>query len=78
MKVRYDQEADAAYIYLTTRPPVVAETKEISDEIFMDYDVSGQPIGIEIIGVTDKVPPKTLRFFKSKNPKTPSSVTLKA
>jgi len=65
MKVRYDHEADAAYLYLVSEPQKVAETREVSDEIFIDYDTSGQPVGIEIIGVAGKVPAKTLRLFKS-------------
>lgn len=64
MKVQYDAQADAAYIYLVEQSPEVAETKELSDEIFVDYDKTGRPLGIEIIGVKDRVPPKALSYFK--------------
>ncbi|HEY4694918.1 MAG TPA: DUF2283 domain-containing protein [Candidatus Nanoarchaeia archaeon] len=65
MNVRYDPKADAAYIYLTDKKTSVAETKELSDEVFVDYDKDGRPLGIEIIGVKDRVPSKTLHFFET-------------
>jgi uncharacterized protein YuzE len=65
MNIRYDTQADAAYIYLVETPDKVAETKELSDEIFVDYDKAGRPLGIEIIGVKDRVPSNTLRYLKS-------------
>ena len=65
MNVRYDPKADAAYIYLTDKKTTVTETKELSDEIFVDYDSEGRPLGIEIIGVKDRVPSKTLHFFET-------------
>lgn len=65
MKVKYDPEADSAYIYLTEEKSKVSETKELSDEIFVDYDKTGKPLGIEIIGVKDRVPSKTLHFFEN-------------
>lgn len=66
MKIRYDNKADAIYIYLTESTKKSTETEEISNEIFMDYDASGQPIGIEIIGVKDKLPTKTLQYFQTR------------
>ena len=65
MKVNYDPEADSAYIYLTEEKSKVSETKELSDEIFVDYDKNGKPLGIEIIGVKERVPSKTLHFFET-------------
>jgi len=65
MNVKYDSKADAAYIYLTEKKSKVAETKELSDEVFVDYDKDGRPLGIEIIGVKDRVPTKTLQFFEA-------------
>lgn len=65
MNVRYDPKADAAYIYLTEKKSKVAETKELSDEIFVDYDSEGRPLGIEIIGVKGRVPSKALHFFQT-------------
>ncbi len=65
MKVNYHPEADSAYSYLTEEKSKVNETKELSDEIFVDYDKNGKPLGIEIIGVKDRVPSKTLHFFET-------------
>ncbi len=65
MNIKYDPKADSVYIYLTDKKTSVAETKELSDEIFVDYDKEGRPLGIEIIGVKDRVPSKTIKFFKT-------------
>ncbi len=67
MNVRYDPKADAAYIYLTDKKGKVAVTKELSDEVLVDYDSEGRPLGIEILGVKDRVPSKTLHFFETQN-----------
>ena len=65
MNIKYDPKADAAYIYLVDKKSSVAETKELSDEIFVDYDKDGRPLGIEIIGVKDRVPSKTIKFLQT-------------
>ena len=65
VNVKYDPKADAAYIYLADKKTKVAETKELTDEIFVDYDKEGKPLGIEIIGVKDRVPAKTIKFLET-------------
>ena len=65
MKLEYDKKADSAYIYLGKSKFTVEETKELSDEVFVDYDNDGKPLGIEIIGFKDKVPSKTLKRLQS-------------
>lgn len=65
MKLKYDKEADAAYIYLDRDRIKVAETKELSDSVFIDYDAQGKPLGIEIIGVKDRIPSKALKYFQT-------------
>ena len=65
MNIKYDPKADAAYIYLVDKKTKVAETKELTDEIFVDYDKEGKPLGIEIIGVKDRVPSKTIKFLET-------------
>ena len=49
MKVEYDPEADAAYISFMKGK--VAETREISEGVNIDYDASGRVLGIEVLSV---------------------------
>ena len=67
MNIKYDKKADAVYIYLTENKTKVSETKELSDEIFVGYDNKGRPLGIEIIGVKDRVPSKTIKFLETQS-----------
>lgn len=65
-KYSYDPEADAAYIHLASIKNIeVSETKELSDDILVDYDKDGRPVGIEILRVKGRVPSKTLKFLQS-------------
>lgn len=53
MKISYDKEADALNIVLKTGP--VDKTVEVSSEIFLDLDKKGNPLYIEILGVSEKI-----------------------
>ena len=52
MKIQYSQDADALYISL--RDVDVAESDEISKDIVVDYDESGNVVGIEILWASEK------------------------
>lgn len=52
MKIEYDRDADAVYIYI--RETEVGRTVEISDGVNADLDFNGNLIGIEIIDATQK------------------------
>lgn len=49
MKIRYDAEVDALYIQFSATQPVAAETREVSESLFLDYDANGHLLGIEIL-----------------------------
>ena len=53
MRVEYDKEADAIYIYLDDRP--VAHTEKLDDLRYIDYAHDNTPVGIELICVSDGV-----------------------
>ncbi len=55
MKITYDSDADAMYIYLDEEGKV-NKTKEISKDILVDYDKDGKIIGIELLFVKEKRP----------------------
>jgi uncharacterized protein YuzE len=65
MRITYDREANAAYIYLVDIAPGKAvQQKEIPVDdrgvIVLDFDASGYLLGVEILGA-DSILPAQLR-----------------
>jgi len=58
MKLNYHPETDSLYIDLAERPSV--DSREISEGIVVDYDVSGAVVGIDIDNASRKVQLNTL------------------
>jgi uncharacterized protein YuzE len=56
MKITYDPEADALYIHLQPEGTTVAETREVTEEIFVDLDEKKNIIGLEILSVSQQIP----------------------
>ena len=62
MKLEYDKEADAAYIYLK-HPIGEAEAKEtvkVNENITIDFDKDGKLIGVEILDASKLLSKKEL------------------
>lgn len=54
--ITYDAEAEAAYVYLVPQDEAhSARTQELSDSVNVDYDASGNVIGVELLGVQKPV-----------------------
>ena len=53
MKIEYDKEADAIYIYITNSP--YSHGKELDEERRIDYDVDGKVRGVELLCVSTGV-----------------------
>ncbi len=53
MKLKYDQEADAIYVYFSRKP--YAYGKELDDERHIDYALDDTLIGIEFLCVSKGV-----------------------
>ena len=62
MKLNYHPETDSLYIDLSEKQSV--ETREISEGILLDYDVSGNLVGIDIDNASKKVQLKDLLLSK--------------
>jgi len=58
MKLNYYPETDSLYIDLSEKTS--AESKEISEGIVLDYDASGNLVGIDIDNASSKVQLKEL------------------
>ena len=59
MKIHFDQEADALYLRLDDSPIVGSE--EVRSGIVLDFDEHDQVVGVEILGVKDRVPLANLK-----------------
>lgn len=64
MKVNYFPDTDSLYIDLSEQPS--AESREISEGVVLDYDASGNLVGIDIDNASTKV--ELHRFVVSKIP----------
>lgn len=47
MRISYDEQADAMYIYFSELP--VADTKKVAEGVFVDLDSKGVIRGLEIL-----------------------------
>ncbi len=62
MKIEYDKEVDAAYIYLkdTIKNSEVKKSTVLKEKIILDYDNSGKLIGVEILDASKVLNKKVL------------------
>ena len=54
MKIEYDREADAIYVYITEKPKRVAKSREIEDGVVLDLVARKQILGIEVLDVSKR------------------------
>ena len=52
MKIEYDREIDAVYIYLQEKN--VAKTIELSEGVNVDFDSENKLIGVEVLDATKR------------------------
>ena len=52
MKIEYDREVDAVYIYLQEKE--AAKTIELSETVKVDLDKEGKLIGVEVLNATQR------------------------
>ncbi len=62
MKLNYYSDTDSLYIDLSEKPSV--ESREISEGIVLDYDATGNLVGIDIDNASRKVELKKLILNK--------------
>ena len=63
MRLKVDQKNDALYFRLDES--AIVESEEIKPGIILDYDKNGNVVGIEVLGLSKRVPVemlKTLQF----------------
>lgn len=63
MKITFDKEADAAYIYFKEIfKGEVFQTISLNENVNVDLDKNGKTLGIEILNASTKLPEETLRL----------------
>lgn len=62
MKLEYDKDVDAAYIYIedNIKDGGVTKTIELNDNIILDFDAKGKLIGVEILNASKVLNEKIL------------------
>lgn len=62
MKLEYDKEVDAAYIYLEhpLKKGQAKKTKELNEDIILDFDKKGKLIGVEVLNASKLLSKKAL------------------
>ena len=59
MKVTYDTQADAMYLYLSSGK--VKKTVPVNDRVIVDVGERGKVIGVELLFVSERMPKAALR-----------------
>ena len=62
MRINYYPETDSLYIHLSSKPS--ADSREVSDGIVLDYDESGNLVGIDIDEASTKMEIRELILSK--------------
>ena len=55
MRTSYDPEADAMFIWFGPEGVKSAETEEVAPGIMLDFDTDGRVIGVEVLGVSERM-----------------------
>ena len=62
MRVRFDLEANI--LYISIKDDKVEDMEDIDEDIWVEYNKSGEIIGIEIHRVKELIIPEILKFVK--------------
>jgi uncharacterized protein YuzE len=62
MKLKIDKENDALYFHLDDA--AIVESEEVEPGVILDFDGKGRLIGIEILNLSTRTEPDTLRFLQ--------------
>ncbi len=62
MKLKVDREGDALYLRLDES--AVVESEEVQPGVILDFDKLSRVVGVEILGIRDRVPEAMLRTLQ--------------
>ena len=52
-RIEIDEEVDAAYVRMSAAP--IVRTEELANGILVDFDVNNDMVGVEVLGLRDRV-----------------------
>ncbi|MDD5191653.1 MAG: DUF2283 domain-containing protein [Candidatus Nanoarchaeia archaeon] len=62
MKIEYDKDADAAYIYFKEiEEGEVVQTISLNESVNVDLDIKGRTLGIEILDASKNLPANAIK-----------------
>jgi uncharacterized protein YuzE len=62
MRLRIDRESDALYLRLDET--AIVESEQVQPGVILDYDKDGRVVGIEILGLSQRMAPEKLKTFQ--------------
>jgi uncharacterized protein YuzE len=62
MKRRLDRAADALYLRLDES--AIVESEEVQPGVILDFNGEGLVVGVEVLGLSQRVPPEQLRVVQ--------------
>ena len=62
MRLKLDEKNDALYLRLDESG--IVESEEVQPGVVLDYDVKGNVIGVELLGLSNRVPALTLKSIQ--------------
>ena len=62
MRLKIDKENDVLYFRLDES--AIVESEEVQPGVILDFNADNQVVGIEILGLTDRVAPEKLRILQ--------------
>jgi len=62
MKLKVDEKNDVLYFRLDES--AIVESQQVQEGVILDYDASGSVVGIEILGLSRRVPAEMLKILQ--------------
>jgi len=67
MRIEYDHQADAVYLYLTSKKEKVWKSREVQSGVVLDLNKKKDVIGIEILDASRRFKPAEMFQFSVKH-----------
>ena len=62
MKIKVDKDSDALYFRLDES--AIVESEEVAPGVILDFNSEGRVVGVEMLGLSDRVSPDKLKVME--------------
>ena len=71
MRVQYDREVDAAYVYFNDKIKAgeVKQTITLNENFILDLDKDGKLLGLEVLNAAENLAKQTIKELRTNNKK---------